>query len=454
MEEACPAAVAVADAADANPKIIQSVLRACSDGDLNAVTQIVAQHGRLYGCHQDQTTGQSPLMVASNYGHVNIVRYLLEDCHAPWNAVDRNGNCAGNFATDQTHWPIVELLVDWGTRAELILGTIERQSRESSSSVMMMEDDDDGEDRIANNGGNTPIEHLPSTKPDYLRQKLHYKKDVLLDSDQDAVMMEWERPLMKAHAEILLREEKSGINHHRSDPQAPPPPLSRPSKRVLNVGFGMGIIDGIFQNEYHPAHHIIIEAHPDVYQRMQDTGWTTRPNVRVCFGKWQDVLPQLIREGIVVDAIFFDTYGEHYLDMQDFHVIMTQLLAKPNGIYSFFNGLAPDNIFFHGVACQCVKLHLASLGLDSEFAACEIQGGAAAVNDPTVWQDVRRKYWHGRDTYYLPIVKWNAHFLLSNDSLPDDSPFRKRKVNGESGGSIMEDTDIDVDEQGLKRPAC
>jgi type IV protein arginine methyltransferase len=454
MEEASPAAAATAAAADttdttdANPEIVQSVLQACSAGDLNTVTQIVAQHGRLYGCHQDQTTGQSPLMVASNYGHVNLVRYLLEDCHAPWNAVDRHGHCAGNFATDQTHWPVVELLVDWGTRAELILGTIERQSRESS--VMM--DDDDGEDMmIANGSTTTPLEHLPSTKPDYLRQKLHYKKNVLLDSDQDAVMMEWERPLMKAHAEILLREEESGNNNRTTSDQ----PLSRP-KRVLNVGFGMGIIDGIFQNDYHPAHHIIIEAHPDVYRRMQDTGWTTRPNVRVCFGKWQDVLPQLIREGIVVDAIFFDTYGEHYLDMQDFHVIMTQLLAKPHGIYSFFNGLAPDNIFFHGVACQCVKLHLASLGLDSEFAACEIQGAAAAVNnDPTVWQDVRRKYWHGRDTYYLPIVKWNAQFLLlSNGPMTDDSPFRKRKVNGENGGSIMEDIDVNVDEQCLKRPAC
>jgi hypothetical protein len=53
-------------------------------------------------------------------------------------------------------------------------------------------------------------------------------------------------------------------------------------------------------------------------------------------------------------------YGEHYLDLEDFHQQMVHILAKPNGTYSFFNGLAPDNIFFHGVACQCVQLQLSS----------------------------------------------------------------------------------------------
>ena len=64
------------------------------------------------------------------------------------------------------------------------------------------------------------------------------------------------------------------------------------------------------------------------------------------------------------------------------------------------NGLAPDNLFFHGVACNCVKIQLDHLGLDTEFAQCEIQ-----VNEKD-WEGVRRKYWHGRDTYYLPIATW------------------------------------------------
>jgi len=76
-------------------------------------------------------------------------------------------------------------------------------------------------------------------------------------------------------------------------------------------------------------------------------------------------------------------YGEHYLDLEDFHKQMVHLLSKPHGVYSFFNGLAPDNLFFHGVACQCVKLQLSQVGLDSEFLPCEIQ-----VKDE-VWEGIR-----------------------------------------------------------------
>ena len=79
---------------------------------------------------------------------------------------------------------------------------------------------------------------------------------------------------------------------------------------------------------------------------------------------------------------------------------MVKVLHKPDGVYSFFNGLAPDNLFFHGVAANCVKIQLSHLGLDTEFVQCEIQ------IDEKDWDGVRRKYWHGRNTYYLPITTW------------------------------------------------
>ena len=77
-------------------------------------------------------------------------------------------------------------------------------------------------------------------------------------------------------------------------------------KRVLNVGFGMGIIDNALQ-EYKPSSHIIIEAHPDVYKRMVADQWDKKPGVRICFGRWQEIMPKLKDEGVVVDAIFYDT---------------------------------------------------------------------------------------------------------------------------------------------------
>jgi len=128
-------------------------------------------------------------------------------------------------------------------------------------------------------------------------------------------------------------------------------------------------------------------------------------------------------------------YGEHFLDLEDFHAEMVKILSKPNGIYSFFNGLAPDNLFFHGVACQCVKLQLSQLGLDSEFLPCEIQ-----VKDQ-VWEGIRRKYWHGRDTYYLPKCTWNRQYLqtgrLTLDPIVEDA--RKNK--------LQNDTETDIKRQ-------
>jgi protein arginine N-methyltransferase 2 len=41
-----------------------------------------------------------------------------------------------------------------------------------------------------------------------------------------------------------------------------------------------------------------------------------RPNVRVEPGRWQEAVARLAAAGKRFDAIFFDTYAEHYRDMQ------------------------------------------------------------------------------------------------------------------------------------------
>jgi len=94
------------------------------------------------------------------------------------------------------------------------------------------------------------------------------------------------------------------------------------------------------------------------------------------------------------------------------------LLSKPYGVYSFFNGLAPDNLFFHGVVCYVVKLQLSKLGLDPEFLTCQMTAppdrdtaDANGNNVNKTWEGIRRKYWHGRDVYYLPRSSWNQEFL-------------------------------------------
>lgn len=70
----------------------------------------------------------------------------------------------------------------------------------------------------------------------------------------------------------------------------------------------------------------------------------------------------------------------------------------------FLHVRLPSNLFSLP-ACQCVKLQLEQLGLEVEFLPCQIQV------DEKAWDGIRRKYWHGRDTYYLPRVTWNAQAL-------------------------------------------
>ncbi len=385
---------------------VRKMIDACHTGDV-ATIQTFASMDRLYCCQQDLETGLSPLMAAAKAGHIGLVKTLLEDGGAPWNALDRQNKCAGDHATDNEHWEVVNLLVEWATRAELILGTLQKAQRNNS-----VKSSGDLPDRQKKAIENLPIEQQSSTKADYLQQPLSYNSDgtALLDADRDAVMMEWERPIMKAHAQILLED----VSPPKDSPHRP--------RRVMNVGFGMGIIDSILQEEWRPTQHTIIEAHPDVYAKLCKDGWNTKPNVRVFFGRWQDVLPALRKAGeLEFDGIFFDTYAEHSFDMEDFHEAITttdgnprgkSLLSKPSGVYSFFNGLAPDNLFFHGVACNVVKLQLSKLNLDTEFLQCQMT--APPDQDTTAaktWEGIRRKYWHGRDVYYLPRSTWNKEYL-------------------------------------------
>ena len=300
----------------------ETMIDACKSGDLELV-KTVFNHSKIKSgdnlavSRQETKKGLSPLMTAAQNGFLEICKFLVEN-GAPWNAICKAGKCAGNYATENEHWDVVNYLVDTGTKAELILG--------ASIRLSMM--DESGEnDKVDEN---KPVEHEPCTKSDYLDRNVMYNDEntLLVDDDNDAVMMEWERPLMDAHASIITGGEKN--------------------KRILNVGFGLGIVDKAIQ-KYDPSLHVIIEAHPLVYKKMIQDGWDKKSNVRICFGKWQDELPKLIKENIIFDGMFYDTYGEHFTDLEDFHNTLPKVLSKPNGVYSFFNGLAPDNLFFHGV---------------------------------------------------------------------------------------------------------
>ncbi|KAK9075544.1 hypothetical protein SSX86_003869 [Deinandra increscens subsp. villosa] len=313
---------------------------AAMKGDAEKVQALIASGADVTYFKEDD--GFTPLMLAAKHGHAGIVKSLL-DAGAPWNALSPSNLSAGDFAMDSGHQDAFDILLNTGIQAELILGTIARKGN-----------------KIGDLDGG------------YLEDRVSFSEDKLMDADSKAVMMAWEKPLMEAHAKAIC--SRGG--------------------HILNIGFGMGLVDTAIQ-QYDPVTHTIVEAHPDVYDRMRASGWTQKENVKVVFGRWQDVLPQLQ----TYDGIFFDTYGEYYDDLREFHQHVPALL-KPGGIYSFFNGLCGGNAFFHVVYCQLVSLELESLGYSTQFIPLPVKDCLGEQ----VWEGVKHKYWQ-LDTYYLPVCQ-------------------------------------------------
>ncbi|PPJ59697.1 hypothetical protein CBER1_09033 [Cercospora berteroae] len=213
--------------------------------------------------------------------------------------------------------------------------------------------------------------------PAYLASKLTYSEGRLLDSDKNAVMMDWETEIMKCSADQLC--PKKGL-------------------RTMNIGHGMGIVDRMFM-ENEPEMHYIVEAHPEVLQHIRNTGWYEKKNVRVCEGRWQDVLPKLVAEGVVLDGMYYDTYAEDYSDLKElFSEYVIQLLDS-NGKFGFYNGLGADRQICYDVYTKVVEIELFDAGLDVEWTTLQVPSLVGA------WDGIRRPYWTVPE-YRLPTCKF------------------------------------------------
>lgn len=165
---------------------------------------------------------------------------------------------------------------------------------------------------------------------------------------------------------------------------------------VLNIGFGMGIIDTMIQ-EKKPTKHYICEPHPDVVHKLKADGWYEKSNVIVLEGRWQDRLPELLTGDVFFDGIYYDTYSEHYSDMLELFDLVVGLL-KPQGIFSFFNGLGADRQVIYEVYKKLVEIDLNNYGLQVKFDEFK-------VDDLKVWDDIKRSYWNC-PVYYHPEAKF------------------------------------------------
>ena len=441
------------DAAEQIDLDVQSLLLASSNHDLTAMRNLLKTGSANV---QDPETGFTPLHAAIaaceasapsspvvngtsgstglTNGHVDeptndvsssaedlefaakAVRLLLQN-GAIWNDLDGNNETPGCIARRLGFSELYGLMVDAGCRAEMLLnrldeyeplaGESDSQDEEADTDVATELDQGNAEDHLTAINGEVPAPEndsalhieppnsdilLNQTTPSlstttnpqvtndaFLRSDLAYQEGRLLDTDSNGVMMAWETDIMKQSANLLV-------------PTAFP---NRP--RILNIGFGMGIIDSFFQ-EKSPEYHDIIEAHPDVLKRMKDTGWYEKPGVTIHEGKWQDVLPKLVEAGRLFDAIYFDTFAENYKAFRDFFSDFVIGLLDDDGRWGFFNGLGADRQICYDVYTKVVEMDLLEAGYDVEWTKIPI----ANLDESEEWQGVRRRYW-ALDEYRLPV---------------------------------------------------
>ncbi|CCH43981.1 Arginine N-methyltransferase 2 [Wickerhamomyces ciferrii] len=347
---------------------------------------------------------------------------------AGWNLIDSNGDTPGDilFKQNKQNSIFYEKFVDAGVRAEILLRKInddiefisdeefevpeaveeEQQPEEEQEQqqeqkeqinhapeVQQQEISQEEFNRIKNELESDPA----NTQKTYLETKLEYKNGALITKDNlDGVMMDWEYELMKAGCETIFKstipndDNKEDINEIN----------------ILNIGFGMGIIDTMIQ-EKNPTHHYISEAHPDVLDKLKKDGWYEKSNVTVLEGRWQETLPNLLNEGVFFNGIYYDTYSEHYEDMLELYDIIVGLL-KPTGIFSFFNGLGADRQIIYDVYKKIVELDLNNYGMDVKYTELKTPNTTAEDMDNTdesEWIGIKRAYWRCK-TYYHPEIKF------------------------------------------------
>ncbi|CUM68272.1 uncharacterized protein PRCAT00005994001 [Priceomyces carsonii] len=299
---------------------------------------------------------------------------------------------------------IYQKIVEAGVRAELLLRKVEELNvefiepqEETGEGMKAVDNSINISNESADEGQGSPTTDPACNQEAYLNTKLEYKDNALVTKDgQDGVMMSWESTLMELGCNSLFES----VNSQDKDEEV----------NILNIGFGMGIIDTMI-NSRDPTKQYICEAHPDVLKKLRSDGWYEKPNVVILEGRWQDQLDFLLSEGTTFfDGIYYDTFSEHYEDMLQLFDYIVGLL-KPNGVFTFFNGLGADREVVYDVYRNLVEMDLANYGLKCSFQSIEVAPKALQANTSTddqsqsIWDDVKRPYW-SCPVYYHPVARF------------------------------------------------
>ncbi|KAH8118991.1 S-adenosyl-L-methionine-dependent methyltransferase [Phellopilus nigrolimitatus] len=338
---------------------------------LDEVKKLIYQDTPLW-CQDDD--GNSALHAAAYAENGELVDLLIER-GAIWNAVDNLGNTAGDIALSLNNEGCYRSIRDAGLRSEYLLSHLssKKSQLDPSSSVIIRTNDTTA----------------AGSSTEFLTSPLKFTKDangqdvclVRVGDEEVGVMMGWEKSIMQETVNKLCE----GLNDDFS---------------VLNIGFGLGIIDSMFQDlPVPPKQHFIIEAHPDVLEHMRKLGWYEKPGVTILEGKWQDFVEseELLATG-GFDIVYTDTFSEDYQDLHKFFEHLPDLMSGPQARFSFFNGLGATNALFYDVYTQLSELHLSNVGVDVTWSDVDVIGGLV---DADKWSGTRNYF--GMRFYRMPI---------------------------------------------------
>lgn len=223
---------------------------------------------------------------------------ILFEYGAGWNFIDYEDKTVGDLFLERNQSresPLYRRLVEAGVSAELLLrklngGDVEFLDTDELIDIEPEESVQTAVDGQKEESVGSDDDATAANQQVYLKTELEYKDDALITKEnKDGVMMDWETKIMELASETLF-----------------PDPEATNSATILNIGFGMGIIDTFIQARK-PYRHYICEAHPDVLAKMKMDGWYEKDNVVILEGRWQDTLNNLLDKGeVFFDIIYYE----------------------------------------------------------------------------------------------------------------------------------------------------
>lgn len=157
------------------------------------------------------------------------------------------------------------------------------------------------------------------TLEQYINSELKYEDGFLLDSYDNVIMSTYEESIMEVAANVVAN--KGGD--------------------ILNVGFGLGVVDHFIQLKK-PKSHTIIEPHKQLFNEAQKNGWDKIEMLNEC---WTSAVDNFIKEGRKFDGIYFDTYTyDSHNETLDKFILKLKHILKKDGVFSYFLNWDSSNV--------------------------------------------------------------------------------------------------------------